>query len=119
MPKKLLPPRNGEVLPNGTTAVVNTLPEGCEVIRQRLLDLVEITIASMQQQKMPMQQKLMMQAATPILLMGIQKEEITKLHSLVRCFNGIFKAVNDLDSSQSQYEMTVEPYITELATLLA
>src|SRR6266568_3461423 len=99
--EKSLPVKQQSTTPLSTNS---PLPEGCEVIRQRLLDLVEIIVASMQQQKLPLQQKLMMQAATPILLMGIQKEEITKLTSFLRCLSGILQAVNDLGSCPQEYE---------------
>lgn len=80
-----------------------------EVIRQRTLELVEIAGEAMGNSGP------MVAMGMPIITMAVKKMPIQKLHSLLRCLNGISQAVLHLDYSQEQYENAVEPYVRELS----
>src|SRR5438045_2129987 len=100
-------PENTSLLLMSQQSSPPALPVDYEPIRQRLTEVVEMTIADLAAQPMSIQLKMMLNGSTSLLRMGIQKEEARKLHLLMTCLAGIAGAVSDLDSCQLDYEKQV------------
>ena len=118
---ELLPPQDGAILPNGSTALVlprsvnPALPADYELIRERLLELLDMLHIP----NLPLKQRAMMAGAIPLLKMGIANEEMQRLHLLIACLSGMLRAVLDLECSRQEYEEQVEPLLMGLASLFS
>src|SRR6266571_5591144 len=96
----------------------NPLKASKEVIKTRLLELLEITIATLNSQPMKPQQRAMIQGSSMMITLGLKKVESTKLDKWLKCLSEIGQAVRDLDCSPDEYEMKMESLVNELVEML-
>lgn len=79
-----------------------------EIIRERLKDILQLVLAILGAQKMPIQQKMMLNGTGPVLMMFLDKENPQKLKKWLISLSEISRAVSNLDCSREQYEAIVE-----------
>lgn len=91
-----------------------------EVIRQRLLDLMEVASSAMSSSpgELDEMQAMMIGAGQSLIVAMIETQEISKLTQFVSSLAGIARAVSDLGSLPQQYEDEVLPHLEVLFDLL-
>lgn len=98
-------------MPLSTISEAPHSPEDLEVIRRRLKDILEMVLAALAAQPMPMTQRAMLGATGPMLLLILDKVEVVKLTRWLTSLEEMSRAVNNLGYSQEEYETVLEPLI--------
>ncbi len=109
--------RNEETTPKLTATAKQPLPVDYERIRERIMELAQLTIEGMEQDSTS--KSMGLTAMAPVVTMMLQNYDPKKLHLLVTCLSGIGMAVLDSACSEDEYNERVVPLIKGLQEALA